>query len=121
MAFAAMPTGSPAHRSIRGPAASARIGPITPEERKAKIEASPIYGKYEEAVDRESAYERLQKRAAEATQAQEADANSWGNILMGGGTGRRQGYGEAFTKSLMRTVASSIGNAIVRAVLGGRR
>jgi hypothetical protein len=40
---------------------------------------------------------------------------------MGGGTGRRQGYGEAFTKSLMRSVASRLGNAIAKAVLGGRR
>jgi len=104
---------------IRPP--SARIGPVTPEERKATIEASPIYGKYEEAVDRESAYELLHKRTSEAAATQEADANSWGSILMGGGTGRRQGYGEAFTKSLMRSVASSIGNAIARAILGGRR
>ncbi len=38
-----------------------------------------------------------------------------------GGTGRRMGYGEQFTKSLMRSVASSIGNIIVRSILGGRR
>jgi DNA helicase HerA-like ATPase len=104
---------------IRPP--SGRLGPITPQERKSKIEASPIYGKYEEAADRDSAYEMLQKRTAEAASQQEADANSWGNILMGGGTGRRQGYAETFAKSMMRSVASSIGNAIVRAVLGGRR
>jgi hypothetical protein len=104
---------------IRPP--SARLGPITPQERKSKIEASPVYGKYEETLDRDSAYEILQQRTAAAASAQEADANSWGNILMGGGTGRRQGYGETFTKSIMRSVASSIGNAIVRAVLGGRR
>jgi DNA helicase HerA-like ATPase len=104
---------------IRPP--SGRLGPITPEERKSKIEASPIYGNYEEAVDRDSAYEILQKRTATAAAQQQADANSWGNILMGGGTGRRQGYGETFAKSMMRSVASSIGNAIVRAMLGGRR
>ncbi|MBO0764341.1 MAG: DUF853 family protein [Hyphomicrobiaceae bacterium] len=103
---------------IRPP--SARIGPISPDERKAKIEASPLYGKYEEAMDRESAYELLQKRTSEAAAAREAGANSWGNILMGGGTGRRQGYGEAFTKSLMRSVASRLGNAIIKKVLGGR-
>jgi DNA helicase HerA-like ATPase len=103
---------------IRPP--SARIGPLTPEERKAAIEAGPIYGKYEEALDRESAYELLVKRTAEAATAKEAEANSWGNILMGG-TGRRQGYGEAFTKSLVRSVASSIGNAIAKKVFGGRR
>jgi uncharacterized protein len=105
---------------IRPPAG--RIGPIGPEERKSKIEAGPVYGKYEETVDRESAYEMLQQRTAAATSAREADANSWGNILMGGsGGGRRQSYAEAFGKSMMRSVASSIGNAIVRAVLGGRR
>ena len=106
---------------IRPP--SARLGPVTPEERKETIEASPIYGKYEETVDRESAYEMLQKRTSEAASAQEADANSWGSILMGGGSGngRRQGYGETFAKSIMRSVASSIGRAIVGAITGGRR
>jgi DNA helicase HerA-like ATPase len=103
---------------IRPPAG--RIGPISPEERKSKIEASPVYGKYEEKVDRDSAYEMLQQRTAAS--AREADANSWGNILMGGsGGGRRQSYAETFGKSMMRSVASSIGNAIVKAVLGGRR
>jgi hypothetical protein len=100
---------------IRPP--SARIGPVTPEERKATIEKSPLYGKYEEALDRESAYEMLQKRTSE----QAADENSWGNILMGGGKGKRQGVGEAFAKSLGRSIASGIGNAIIRTVLGGRR
>jgi hypothetical protein len=105
---------------IRPP--SARIGPVTPAERKAAIEASPIYGKYEEAVDRESAYEMLQQRAGQAKADAEAQENSWGSILMGGAnTGRRQGYGETFTKTIVRSVASSIGNAIVKAMLGGRR
>jgi DNA double-strand break repair helicase HerA and related ATPase len=105
---------------IRPP--SGRIGPVTPAERKATVEASPVYGKYEEMVDRESAYEILQKKAKAAADKTEADQNSWGSILMGDGTGRRQGYGETFAKSMMRSVASSIGNAIVKAVLGsGRR
>jgi len=60
---------------IRPP--SARIGPVTPEERKARVEASPIYGKYEETVDRDSAYEMLQKRTSEAAAAQDAQENSW--------------------------------------------
>jgi DNA helicase HerA-like ATPase len=104
---------------IRPP--SGRIGPVTEAERKAKIEASPIYGKYEELADRESAYEILQGKAKERAAAAEAGENSWGSILMGDGTGRRAGYGETFTKSIMRSVASSIGNAIVKAMLGGRR
>ena len=38
----------------------------------------------------------------------------------GGGTGRRQGYGETFAKQIMRTVAASIGAIIVKSILGGR-
>jgi len=72
-------------------------------------------------VDRESAYEMLQKKTKAATAQAEASDNSWGSILMGDGSGRRAGYGETFTKSIMRSVASSIGNAIVKAMLGGRR
>src|SRR6202162_568388 len=47
---------------IRPP--SARIGPITPEERKAIMEASPVKGKDYTAIESESAYEVLQKRVA---------------------------------------------------------
>jgi DNA helicase HerA-like ATPase len=104
---------------IRPP--SARIGPVTPEERKARVEASPIYGKYEETIDRDSAYERLQKRTSESAAAQDAESNSWGSILMGGNSyGRRQGYGETFTKAIVRSVASSVGRAIAGAIFGRR-
>src|SRR5687768_11262939 len=48
---------------IRPP--SARLGPITPEERKAAIAKSPLRGKYDQTVDPESAYEILQKRVKE--------------------------------------------------------
>jgi DNA helicase HerA-like ATPase len=40
-----------------------RVGPITPDERQKIIHESVIYGHYEKAVDRESAYERLTSRA----------------------------------------------------------
>src|SRR3981081_282580 len=45
---------------IRPP--TARIGPITPEERKAIMDRSPVKGKYDTTIDSESAYEVLQKR-----------------------------------------------------------
>jgi uncharacterized protein len=48
---------------IRPP--SARIGPVTPEERKAVIAKSPVKGKYDQTVDPESAFEILQKRLQE--------------------------------------------------------
>ena len=41
---------------------SGRVGPITPDERKAAIAQSPLKGKYDQAVDSESAYEVLQRR-----------------------------------------------------------
>ncbi|MBV1694613.1 MAG: DUF853 domain-containing protein [Hyphomicrobiales bacterium] len=94
-----------------------RIGPVSPEERRGVIEYSPHFGKYEEPVDRESAYEALQKRGMSS------DGGVFGNILggMGGAGGGRMGAGEAFAKSLTRSVASSIGRAIVGSILGGRR
>jgi uncharacterized protein len=45
---------------IRPP--SGRLGPITPDERKALMAKSPVKGKYDQAIDTESAYEVLQKR-----------------------------------------------------------
>src|ERR1700731_532583 len=48
---------------------SGRIGPISDEERKALIAKSPVQGKYDQAIDRESAYEVLQKRTQSGTPA----------------------------------------------------
>src|SRR5690242_17543535 len=56
---------------------SARIGPITPEERKAIMDASPVKGKYDTAVDAESAYEILQQRLAGRT----VEGSSGGGLL----------------------------------------
>ncbi len=50
-------------RSLIAPPAS-RVGPITPDERKAIVNSSPLLGKYDTTIDRESAFEVLQKRAS---------------------------------------------------------
>jgi len=47
---------------IRPP--SGRVGPVTADERKAIIAKSPFKGRYDQAIDPESAYEILQKRVA---------------------------------------------------------
>src|SRR6185437_4471953 len=60
---------------------SARIGPITPEERKAIMDASPFKGKYDTAIDAESAYEIIQKRLAGT--AATADAGASGGGILG--------------------------------------
>ncbi|MDA4630242.1 DUF853 domain-containing protein, partial [Escherichia coli] len=48
---------------IRPPAG--RIGPLTVDERQKLINASPVAGQYDQMIDRESAYEVLQKKAAQ--------------------------------------------------------
>src|ERR1700729_2847018 len=64
---------------IRPP--SARIGPITPEERKAIMANSPVQGKYDTTIDSESAYEVLQKRGA--ANAAPADGSAPGGGVLG--------------------------------------
>ncbi len=47
-----------------------RMGPVTEDERNGLINHSPVYGKYEDDVDRESAYEMLQKGVQASTEQQ---------------------------------------------------
>src|SRR5262249_33547271 len=47
-----------------------QIGPITPDQRQQIIKASTVYGHYEKVIDRESAYEILKQRSAEAAATQ---------------------------------------------------
>lgn len=42
-------------------APSSRMGPVSDDERNGLINHSALYGKYEEEIDRESAFEMLQK------------------------------------------------------------
>jgi hypothetical protein len=80
-----------------------------------------VYGKYEEMVDRESAYEML----TEEGQGRDRPGRGQRQQLGQHPDGRRlrppRRLRRDLRKSMMRSVASSIGNAIVKAVLGGRR
>ena len=58
---------SPVERTLIAPPRS-RVGPVSPAERSEKINASPFAGKYDETIDRVSAYEKLNVRAAEAAE-----------------------------------------------------
>lgn len=108
---------------------SSRIGPITAEERTAVIRSSPLFGKYEDLIDRESAYEQLksrsirpiQKGAPEAESRPEGQASGdegWGLGDILSGTGRKDSVLEAMAKSAARSIGSSIGRQIVRGILG---
>ena len=111
-----------------------RIGAISDAERAAIRSRSPVGGKYDTAIDRESAYEKIAARNAETAAAAEdaepaekkkasksADESSgWGDMIKGAlfGTGRRQGVIEATAKSAMRSVGNQLGRQILRGVLG---
>lgn len=106
---------------IRPP--SARIGPITPEERKAIMDASPVKGKYDTAIDAESAYEMLQKRVAGTAAPADGSAGGGGGILgqIGGivGTifGTNVSRGRLSTGQLIvRSVTRSVTNKVVGGV-----
>ena len=90
---------------------------------------SPIGGKYDTPVNRESAHERLQQRAqamamAEPTrgkaQAAQPQDEGIGGLVKDWllGNNRRQGAIEAMAKSTMRTVGNQLGKQILRGVLG---
>ncbi|HET9748292.1 MAG TPA: helicase HerA-like domain-containing protein, partial [Casimicrobiaceae bacterium] len=117
---------------------ASRIGAIGTDERKAVLEKSPIKGVYDTPVDRDSAYEKLAKRAAQSGQPgpgkpgePAANTGGFGDVLKGSlgglmtGSGRKDSLVEAMAKSAMRSVGSTIGREIVRGVLGsllgGRR
>jgi uncharacterized protein len=116
-------------RALILPPAS-RIGPATAEERAALIAASPIRGHYEQSVDRESAYEKLNARQPGTPAAPAAAAPDEGGSLLdklGGifgqanpaaGGRRREGVLEAAAKSAARAVGSEVGRQILRGVLG---
>jgi len=107
---------------IRPP--SARIGPITPEERKAKMDASPVKGKYDTAIDSESAYEILQKRIAGTAATAEGSSGTGGGVLgqigsivgtiFGTNTGRgRLTTGQRIARDVTRTVTDKVVGGVV--------
>jgi hypothetical protein len=103
---------------IRPP--SARIGPVTPEERKAIMDASPVKGKYETAVDAESAYEILQARLAGT--AATTDGSSGGGILAHIGAIAATIFGTNVKRGRMSTgqlIARNVTRSVTNKVVGG--
>jgi DNA helicase HerA-like ATPase len=104
-------------RTLLSPPAS-HMGAITAGERRSIVNTSPLAGRYDNPVDRESAHELLRKRAEKAsnqTQGREARAATG---APGNSRSRRQSVGEAFIKSLARTIGNQIGRQLMRGVLG---
>ena len=114
-------------------APGSRIGPISPEERKALMQGSLVAGVYEKTVDRESAYELLKGRVETAQEVAApaptagAPTGSGGGLLdslgqgLGGlarGSGRKDSMLETLAKSAARSIGSTVGREIIRGVLG---
>jgi DNA helicase HerA-like ATPase len=124
---------------------ASRIGPISEAERDAvRRETAPLFGRYEQAEDRESAYEKLMNRTAAKVEAAGAPTVAApGPVLPGGqpragtsgstvadalssilfGTtgprgGKHDGLVQSAAKSAARSVGSGLGRAILRGTLG---
>jgi hypothetical protein len=107
---------------------SSKIGAIDAAARQAIIKQSVIFGHYEQAVDRESAHEKLQGRAGGQTLAGAAQQAGEGSVMdtiggillgrTGPRGGHREGMIEAAAKSAARAVGSRVGREILRGVLG---
>ncbi|WDU53837.1 helicase HerA-like domain-containing protein [Taylorella equigenitalis] len=115
-------------------APGSRIGPITDLERNQLKNSSYVYGKYEKVVDRESAFEVLQKRATMANEVAQQEANSASGSsgvvgifkdFMIGSTGPRGGHRDGIIQRAVKNEASRMTSRLIRGVLGsllgGRR
>jgi len=108
---------------------SARVGPVTEDERKAVIDTSALKGKYDQTIDPESAYEILQRRlqtgegpggtipAGPGQPAAEPEGGGllgWLGAFLGGlyGTNRRRGTRLTTTQSIARQVTRTVTNKV---------
>ena len=109
-----------------------RIGPIEDAQRRRLLADSLVAGVYETAVDRESAYEVLLARAAQAPAATNGIATNPAaasdgmmgglNEFLFGSTGPRGGKKDGLVQSLVKSTARSmtqqLGRQLLRGVLG---
>ncbi|MGB3289981.1 MAG: helicase HerA-like C-terminal domain-containing protein [Burkholderiaceae bacterium] len=119
-------------------APGSRIGPASDAERQALRSASLLGGKYEQVIDRESAYEMLQKRSAAAPDGGQEGAKPAGgkaaqddgglmgtvNDFLFGSTGPRGGRRDGVVQSAVKSAIRSTATKLVRGMLGsliGRR
>ncbi|WP_049643410.1 helicase HerA-like domain-containing protein [Candidatus Rhodobacter oscarellae] len=131
---------------IRPP--SSQLGPISKAERGRVVEASPLAGKYEAKVDRESAFEKLRARAdkaaedarraeeaAERLEQEEEREYQTARRYSGGGQprsssrsyggsrsrarGAPETFGSALQSAVIKELKGTTGRRIVRGILGG--
>lgn len=114
---------------IRPP--SSQLGPLDAAVRAEVMRASPVAGKYDQTIDRDSAWERLRARAARAGEPKTEDVGGreFGHAKRYDGqteaaprkpaaSSRSDSVVTTFTKSFVRQLGTKSGQAIVRGVLG---
>ena len=112
-----------------------QVGAITLEQRKQVINSSAIAGHYEKAVDRESAYEKLQAKATQKTTAAGAPATTpgasvpepakdsfFGKIFaptIGPRGAVHDSVATSMAKTAVRAASSQVGRQLIRGIMGG--
>jgi hypothetical protein len=112
---------TPVERILISPPRS-RIGPLSKEERSKTLNRSPLKGRYDETIDRESAHEVLKKRTEEQQRMHAAEKAEKENTEIkqrsNRSRSRRQSVGEAMVKSAARSIGSALGRRIIRGIMG---
>ena len=123
---------------IRPP--SSKLGPASAAEREAAMAASPVRGKYDELLDRQSAYEILAARAEKAAKQAEAAEEAveemppaerefnagrrYSGTRVPRSTSREdrsfgRKFGDAMSDAVIKEMKGTTGRRIVRGILGG--
>ncbi len=104
---------------IRPP--SSRMGPADDNVRKKMQQDSPVYGMYDDPIDRESAYEILEKRAEQRakSEAVEAKAKEEEKAAKKSSSGRRGYQRQTATERFIKSMASSVGRQLGRRLIRG--
>jgi DNA helicase HerA-like ATPase len=116
-----------ARTNIRPP--SSRLGPITESERAKIMQSSPVAGRYDETVDRDSAHELLQARAERLADVEpqpqpraQAPREPAPRTERARAPARRSDtMAETFAKSFTRSLATTVAGALTRSILGSPR
>jgi hypothetical protein len=117
-----------------------QLPPLADAERQAVVRGSIVYGHYEKTVDRESAYEQLRERAAQAQPPPLPEARPEGGGRSNGGRGSGEvesrggaprgrraapaesgGFGDAISgmaRTAARAAGTQLGREIMRGMLG---
>lgn len=118
-------------------APGSRMGPLSADERNGLINHSPLYGKYDEALDRESAFEKLQQGVQATSEQANAPAAKGDKVavdsailggledILFGSTGprggKRDGVVQTMAKSATRQIASQLVRGVLGSLFGGRK